>query len=230
MRSERGGRASRIARRTPKGLKRLNDEFEVGPRLTPEQVKLAVPNYYWWHTIDLGNGIVTPGQKSAELMEIEINGAFEGIDFTGKRVLDAGCWNGGFSVEAARRGAREVVGLDHDRPAIRHLKCSETFQLVADATGLPLKAVDVDLDAPRLSLDHLGKFDIVLFLGVFYHLRDPIAATRELAAIANEVLAIETISKTASAISPPCVFSRAPSSPTTPRIGGARTRLAWSNS
>jgi tRNA (mo5U34)-methyltransferase len=162
------------------------------PRLTPEQVKLAVPNYYWWHTIDLGNGIVTPGQKSAELMEIEINGAFEGIDFTGKRVLDAGCWNGGFSVEAARRGAREVVGLDHDRPAIRHLKCSETFRLVADATGLPLKPIDVDLDAPRLSLDHLGKFDIVLFLGVFYHLRDPIAATRELAAIANEVLAIET--------------------------------------
>ena len=162
------------------------------PRLTPEQVKLAVPKYYWWHTIDLGNGIVTPGQKSAELMEIQIKDAFEGVDFTGKRVLDAGCWNGGFAVEAARRGAREVVGLDHERAAILHLKCSETFRLVADATGLPLKLIDVDLDAPRLSLDHLGKFDIVLFIGVFYHLKDPIAATRELAAIADEVLAIET--------------------------------------
>jgi hypothetical protein len=39
-------------------------------------------------------------------------------------------------------------------------------------TGLPLEAVDVDLDTPQLSLSHLGQFDVVLFLGVFYHLQD----------------------------------------------------------
>ena len=68
----------------------------------------------------------------------------------------------------------------------------ETFDLVSDAVGGNFGTVDLDLDQPQLSLKHLGKFDVVLFSGVFYHLIDPIAATREVASLARELLIIET--------------------------------------
>jgi len=57
---------------------------------------------------------------------------------------------------------------------------------------MQLEAVDIDLDTPQLSLAHLGKFDVVLFLGVFYHLIDPIACLREVASLAQGVLVVET--------------------------------------
>jgi tRNA (mo5U34)-methyltransferase len=151
-----------------------------------------IQQYYWWHTIDLGGGILTPGRKNFELMKLEAEAVFSPLNLTGKSVLDVGAWNGGFSVEAARRGASRVVGLDHFTWNEPRFKGRETFDLVVRATGLPIDGVDIDLDRPGLSLTHLGEFDVVLYLGVFYHLKDPLAATREIAALAKEVLVVET--------------------------------------
>ena len=50
----------------------------------------------------------------------------------------------------------------------------------------------MDLDAPQLSLGSLGKFDYALLLGVFYHLRDPLAALREVASLVTSTLVVET--------------------------------------
>jgi tRNA (mo5U34)-methyltransferase len=147
-----------------------------------------VNQHYWWHSIELSPGIVTPGKKKLENMKKEFELVFSGISFEGKTVLDVGAWNGGFAVEAARRGARRVVAVDHSTWNSPKLKGRATFDLVAEVTGLPLEAVDIDLDTPRLSLAHLGKFDVILYLGVFYHLKDPIAVTREIAALVQEVL------------------------------------------
>ena len=58
--------------------------------------------------------------------------------------------------------------------------------------GNRFDAVDIDLDSPNISLNSLGEFDVALFAGVFYHLVDPIAATREVAALVKEVLVLET--------------------------------------
>lgn len=147
---------------------------------------------YWWHSIALPNGRVTPGEKNLTLMTIESGRAMDHIDLKGKSLIDIGAWNGGFSVEAFRRGAARVVALDHyvwNEPSFRG---RESIELVKRETGLPLELVDIDLDQPNLNLRHLGKFDVALFLGVFYHLVDPIAALREICAITDDHLVIET--------------------------------------
>ena len=63
----------------------------------------------WWHAIDLGHGIVTPGPDPtpARLTELQIP-----HDLTGLSVLDVGAWDGFFSFEAERRGAARVLATD----------------------------------------------------------------------------------------------------------------------
>jgi tRNA (mo5U34)-methyltransferase len=156
-----------------------------------EELKKVVNSHFWWHSIDLGT-MITPGRKPLKVMHAEYDAVFGSIDLTGKSVLDVGAWNGGFSVEAARRGAGRVMGLDHATWNHAELKGRETFNLVSKITGLNLEACDYDLDTPAISMGFLPKFDVVLFLGVFYHLRDPLAATREVAKLAREALIVET--------------------------------------
>lgn len=160
------------------------------PPLTQEE---RIASQFWWHSIDLGNGMVTLGRKDSRRMAIEFANTFGKLDLAGRSVLDIGAWTGGFSVEAARRGAARVVALDHYSWNAPQFRGREAFDLVNDITGLGIEAVDIDLDAPQLSLSHLGPFDVVLFLGVFYHLRDPLAGLREVAALASEVLVVETL-------------------------------------
>jgi tRNA (mo5U34)-methyltransferase len=152
----------------------------------------VVDSHYWWHSIDLGNGIITPGKKTVEIMQLEFGNTFSKINVAGRTILDVGAWNGGFSVEAWRRGATSVTGLDHFTWNHPHYRGRETFNLISEATGANLKAIDRDLDDPRLDLNDIGKFDIVLFLGVFYHLQNPISALREVSNVAKDVLVLET--------------------------------------
>jgi tRNA (mo5U34)-methyltransferase len=156
------------------------------------EIMAQIQTFFWWHSIDLGNGIVTPGQKSVALMQEEFSNTFSRLDLKGKSVLDVGAWNGGFSVEAARRGATRVAALDHHVWNDPRLRARDSIELVRKITELPIDLIDQDLDAPGLDLDHIGTFDIVLFLGVFYHLKDPIAALRQLSAVAREILILET--------------------------------------
>src|SRR5262245_66397580 len=64
----------------------------------------------WWHSIDLGDGRITPGVRTLE--ELQRVYASFGLpeNLCGKRVLDIGSWDGFFSFEAERRGA-EAVGV-----------------------------------------------------------------------------------------------------------------------
>src|SRR5690349_13174988 len=133
----------------PSSLTRLADEMAT---------------YVWWHSIDLGNGLITPGRKTPEIMATEFKNTFAPIDVRNKTVLDLGAWNGGFSLEALRRGAKSVTAVDHfvwNHPGFRG---RQTFDFVLRATGAKIAAVDVDLDALQLNLGSLGRFDVVLFL------------------------------------------------------------------
>jgi tRNA (mo5U34)-methyltransferase len=88
-------------------------------------------------------------------------------DLRGRSVLDIGCNAGFFSLELKRRGAARVVGVDADE---RYL---EQARLAREVTGL-------DIELRQLSVydvAELGeKFDVVLFMGVLYHLRHPLLA------------------------------------------------------
>jgi tRNA (mo5U34)-methyltransferase len=145
--------------------------------------------YYWFHSINLGNGVVTPGSKSLDLLRAEAEAIFGPLDLRGKSVLDIGAWNGNFSFEAKRRLAARVLATDHHcwTPEV---KGRATFDLAK--TALNLEIDELDIDVPELTPDRVGQFDVVLFLGVFYHLVDPIQALQNLAALTKEVAVVET--------------------------------------
>lgn len=171
----------------------------------------------WWHSIDLGDGIVTPGHKPSSLLEQEIE-ALQLPDLHGKTVLDIGAWDGYFSFAAERRGASRVVALDYytwatDPAAIEwsgnrapkrpspeqpwdpvNLPGKRGFDLARDALGSNVESVFDDL----LTLDvaALGQFDVVLFLGVLYHTRYPGQMLDIVAKLTRETMIIETESFT----------------------------------
>jgi tRNA (mo5U34)-methyltransferase len=71
--------------------------------MTPEQVRAGVAAIEWFHTIDLGGGITTPGRDDSrrKLRDIRMP-----EDLRGKSVLDIGAYDGFFSFEAKRPGGQ----------------------------------------------------------------------------------------------------------------------------
>src|SRR6266446_2469799 len=145
----------------------------------------------WHHSIDLGGGVVTSGNKSAALCNDEAALIFDRVDLSGRSVLDIGAWNGFFSFEAKRRGASRVLATDHYCWNHEHFRGRETFEFARSTLGLDIEMLDIDV--PELCPERVGStFDVALFLGVFYHLFDPIDGLRRAAALAKEVLVVET--------------------------------------
>ena len=140
----------------------------------------------WRHTITLPNGIITPGTQTT------IHGGFcFGIpkDLTGKRVLDIGCSDGFYSFECERRGASYVLAVD-DFSSV-YVDSSSAFHVAHNL--LKSKVEFRQADFMQLDPKEIGQFDLVLFLGVLYHLRHPLLALEQLAKLCKEQLIIETL-------------------------------------
>jgi tRNA (mo5U34)-methyltransferase len=159
--------------------------------------------YYWFHSIDLGNGVVTTGSKSVELLRAEANAIFGLLDLRGKSVLDIGAWNGNFSFEAKRRQAARVLATDH-HCWTQEVQGRDTFHLAKEV--LKLEIDELDIDVPELTPERVGQFDVVLFLGVFYHLMDPIQALKNVAALTRDVAVVESHLDLADVERPAMVF------------------------
>jgi tRNA (mo5U34)-methyltransferase len=143
----------------------------------------AVP--LWWHSIDLGGGVVTPGWRGLNDLEAD---AIEMLpyDLTGKTVLDVGAWDGFFSFAAERRGAARVVAIDD--PSYRHRASGkESIELCAKALDSKVEIVWGDW----MTTD-FDPFDIVIFSGVIYHCRDPLRSLERLRQLTKELAAIES--------------------------------------
>jgi tRNA (mo5U34)-methyltransferase len=142
----------------------------------------------WFHQLDLGDGIITPGYTSLKVLRASADAFFK-MPLTGKSVLDIGCYDGFYSFEALRRGAAHVLAADHfmwnSDP-----RCREAFDLARSriAPALP----DIDIDVLDLSKERVGTFDIVLFAGVLYHLRNPFLAIERVAPLVRETMILET--------------------------------------
>jgi tRNA (mo5U34)-methyltransferase len=117
----------------------------------------------WHHRIEVAPGVWTPGLQDTPAV-LERIGMPE--DLSGMRVLDVGARDGFFTFEAERRGAREVVALDNESPH------RTGFAIAAGL--LDSKATYVTENVYSLSPERYGRFDLVLFLGVIYHLRHPL--------------------------------------------------------
>ena len=175
---------------------------------------------FWWHSIDLGDGVVTEGAKSGDWLEAELN-RLELGDLHGKTVLDIGAYDGYYSFAAERLGAERVVAFDHyvwsaDMPGYMRyrderiaaglavepvealpefwrpdeLPGRRPFDLAHEALGSRVEVVVGDLFDYDLS--KLGCFDVVLYLGVLYHVRHPLLALERLAAVTRGTAYIET--------------------------------------
>jgi tRNA (mo5U34)-methyltransferase len=143
---------------------------------------------YWWHTIDLGHGVVTPG-GSGDMSQL-LNRLALPDDLRGKTVLDIGAWDGFYSFECERRGAARVVASDLF--AWRHTGTNGKagFEVARRALGSHVE--DMEIDVFEISPETVGMFDIVLFLGVLYHLQDPMRGLAHAASVTRELLVVET--------------------------------------
>lgn len=178
-----------------------------------QELRARVASIVWFHTIDLGNGIVTPGYSRSTIDDLLP--AFEG-----KAVLDIGAWDGYYSFLAEKRGARHVLALDHYAWGVDFAKRNPYWEQCFNSEVLP--DLDRDLtdfwdpqlggmrgfllardilgsnvesrvdDFATMDIEQIGPFDISLFLGVLYHLRDPLGALTRLRKVTSEVAVIET--------------------------------------
>jgi tRNA (mo5U34)-methyltransferase len=106
-------------------------------------------------------------------------------------VLDIGAWDGFFSFEAERRGASRVLAADHYSWSGQSWGTKAGFELARSALGSRVE--DVDIDVMDLSPTRVGTFDVVLFLGVLYHLRHPLLALERVASVTRGMLIVETV-------------------------------------
>jgi tRNA (mo5U34)-methyltransferase len=127
----------------------------------------------WHHRITLPNGVTTPGADDSA-RKLGRLGLPDRLD--GKSVLDIGAWDGYFSFECERRGARVVAYDDFVwEKTDEGFTGKRGFDLAHAAFGSRVQAVTggiYDLAPEKVG----GQFDVVLFLGVLYHLKHPMLA------------------------------------------------------
>ena len=154
-----------------------------------DALRRAIARHAWFHSIPLRPGIVTPGGKPLGQLEAECHALLGPLDLTGRSVLDIGAWNGFFSLAAKRRGAARVTAVDRYTWQHPDYLGRQTLELCRRELGLEIEMRE--LDAEDLPAD-LGRFEVVLFLGIFYHLVDPLSVLAAVASMTERVLVIET--------------------------------------
>jgi tRNA (mo5U34)-methyltransferase len=142
----------------------------------------------WFHSIEIAPGLVTPGlddtKDRVDILKLP-------ADLSGRSVLDVGAWDGFFSFECERRGAARVVAADHFAWSGESWSTKAGFELAREARGSRVE--DVDVDVLDLGPDRVGgRFDLVLFLGVLYHMRHPLLALERVASVTANQLVLET--------------------------------------
>lgn len=144
----------------------------------------------WYHRMPLPGGIVTPGitDVATQLPRLHLPQSLEG-----KTVLDVGSWDGFYAFECARRGAKRVLATDSFSWDGSNWGTKEGFLLAREALGLDGRVDDRMIDVMDLGPEELGDtFDVVLVLGLLYHLTNPIVALERVSRCCRELMVIET--------------------------------------
>ena len=141
----------------------------------------------WYHSIDLGNGLITPGKMSLERLKPIADAIPQ--DLTGKTVLDIGAWDGYYSFLAEQRGASQVISLEPNTlndPLYQ--QTDDGFYLAREALHSHVLRYNEPLEALEYNF---GTFDVVFFFGIYYHLQDPIKGFDIAAKLTRELLLVE---------------------------------------
>src|SRR5215212_3488416 len=135
--------------------------------LTTDEIRRRVEELgQWFHNIDLAGVQTAPDHFLGDYPQTKWQRFSSSIpeDLTGKSVLDVGCNGGFYSTEMKRRGADRVVAIDTDEKYLAQARFAA-------------KVNEVEIEFRNLSVYQVAeireKFDLVLFMGVLYHLRHP---------------------------------------------------------
>ncbi|PWV98721.1 tRNA (mo5U34)-methyltransferase [Hoeflea marina] len=135
---------------------------------------------HWHHKFEVFPGVITPGSYDPMFLLEKLQLP---DDLTGMRALDIGPSDGFFSMHLARRGA-QVTAVDY------RAKNTHGFGVMEQLTGLEFDYRQMNLY--DVSAAEIGQFDLVLFLGVFYHLPDMMRALNLLSQLCRARLLVET--------------------------------------
>lgn len=175
-------------------IARRNEPATGGSGLRDRVQELAP----WFQNIDLGDGVHTaPDHFLGDYPAVKFR-AFAHIvpdDLAGRSVLDIGCNAGFYSIEMKKRGAGRVLGIDSDDRYLAQAR------LAADTLGFP------DIELRNLSVYDVGalgeRFDLVIFMGVLYHLRHPLLALDLIREhVAGDLLLFQTMQQGSDAVLP----------------------------
>jgi len=159
--------------------------------MKPEEIKEKLETLApWFHCIDLGAGIKTKTRSAATETVSHPVETWKKIslclpaDLTGKSVLDVGCNAGFYAIEAKRRNAQRVLGIDAQRHHVRQAL------FVREVLGLDIEYRRMSVyDLSRASV---GQFDITLALGLIYHCKHVVLALERLFEVTKHLLILET--------------------------------------
>ena len=139
------------------------------------QAQERINQILWYHDFDFPMGL----KARSTLAEADshrdlwkwMRGELDKVNFSGKNVLDLGCWDGYWSFYAKQRGAARVLAAD-DKTQNFSENCG--LELAAELMGAP---IDIRTDVSIYEASKLGeRFEVILCLGVYYHLVDPFYA------------------------------------------------------
>ena len=123
----------------------------------------------WFHNISLRGIPTAPQHFLGDYPQVKYRHFRDAIpaDLRGKQVLDIGCNAGFYSLEMKRRGAARVLGIDTDDRYLRQARFAAEVS-------------ELDIEFQKMAVwDIAGlreRFDLVIFMGVLYHLRHPLLA------------------------------------------------------
>lgn len=170
--------------------------------LSREELASDIESVDWYHTIDLGNGLITPGFYDHRPY-LDYYGIPEGLQ--GKTVLDVGAASGFFSFEFERRGAQVTATdlpkwFDHDfgpeyQPD-RGLGNGNTylhrpFAIAKEALGSQVR--EKYINVYDISAETLGTYDLVFCGSLLIHLTDPIKALWNIRDVTREKAIVATV-------------------------------------
>jgi tRNA (mo5U34)-methyltransferase len=152
--------------------------FKVGDRrsyMHRDELEKRVASISWYHEFDFPNGLKArsqaPDVAGRRAVWAFIRHQLDKIDFAGKTVLDIGCWDGMWSFYAEQRRAGHVLATDN---LLQNWGSGEGIRLARELLN---SSVEIDQQRSIYDLASMNRtFDIVLCLGVYYHLHDPFYA------------------------------------------------------
>jgi tRNA (mo5U34)-methyltransferase len=147
--------------------------------MVARDLKAEVEGITWYHEFDFGDGLAARSHGTWADMHRRLwrfmERQLQGIDFRGKSVLDVGCWDGYWSFFAERQGAASVLATDD---ASQNWSDGRGLRLAKELLG---SRAEIRQDLSVYELASLRRtFDIVMCLGVYYHLHDPFLAFAQL--------------------------------------------------